>query len=52
MLEAIIQMHNVGHMGITKLYLQLRQQYYSPKLRQMVKDIVQTCPKCQPVTPK
>ena len=44
-------MLNVVHMGITKLYLQLRQQYYSPKLRQMVKDIVQTCPICQPVKP-
>ena len=51
LLQAIIQMHNVGHMGITKLYLQLRQQYYSPKLRQMVKDIVQTCLKCQTVKP-
>ena len=32
MFQAIIQMHTVGHMGITKLYLQLRQQYYSPKI--------------------
>ena len=44
-------MHNVGHMGITKLCLQLRQQYYSPKLREMVKDIVHTCQECQPVKP-
>ena len=51
MLQAIIQMHNVGHMGITRLYLQLRQQFYSPKLRQMVKDIVHTCQECQPVKP-
>ena len=40
MLQAIIQTHNVGHLGITKLYLQLRQQYYSPKLRQMVKNVI------------
>ena len=51
MLQAIIEMHNVGHLGITKLYLQLRQQYYSPKLRQMVKHVVQTCSQCQRVKP-
>ena len=51
MLQAIIQTHNVGHLGITKLYLQLRQQYYSPKLRQMVKSVVQTCSQCEPVKP-
>ena len=51
MLQAIIQTHNVGHLGITKLYLQLRQQYYSPKLRQMVKSVVQTCSQCENVKP-
>ena len=51
MLQAIIQTHNVGHLGITKLYLQLRQQYYSPKLRHMVKDVVQTCQICKNVKP-
>ena len=51
MLQAIIQTHNVGHLGITKLYLQLRQQYYSPKLRQMVKSVVQTCAQCELVKP-
>ena len=51
MLQAIIQTHNVGHLGITKLYLQLRQQYYSPKLRQMVRDVVQTCAQCELVKP-
>ena len=51
MLQAIIQTHNVGHLGITKLYLQLRQQYYSPKLRQMVKNVVQTCQICENVKP-
>ena len=51
MLQAIIQTHNVGHLGITKLYLQLRQQYYSPKLRQMVKNVIQTCSRCQTAKP-
>ena len=51
MLQAIIQTHNVGHLGITKLYLQLRQQYYSPKLRHMVKDVFQTCQICENVKP-
>ena len=51
MLQAIIQTHDVRHMGITKLYLQLRQQYYSLKLREMVKHVVQTCQIVKPLHP-
>ena len=48
MKDLVITTHQISHLGITKLYLQLRQQYYSPKLRQIIEEIVSTCSACQP----
>ena len=41
--------HQLGHVGQNKLFLQLRQQYYCPELRSIVKNIVTSCESCQRV---
>ena len=47
--QAVLQTHEQGHLGIIKLYLQLKQQYFSPGLRQIVEKVVKSCPNCQKV---
>ena len=41
--------HQLGHVGQNKLFLQLRQQYFCPDLRSIVKEIVASCESCQRV---
>ena len=53
--QTALKIHDQAHIGILKLYLPLRQQYYSTRLRQIVQEVVSSCPKCQinkPLPPK